>query len=94
MPSSGNKVTTRINLFNLQFFSFICIILFHIQLIHGHLQYILSASFLGISLITALVLMPILKFNTSKVVGVSLIIFYFVYLSVSLLNAFGILSKL
>ena len=68
-------------------------LIFFFQLIRGHLQYIISASFLSASLLTALILMPILKFSTRKAIGILLIALYITYLAVSISNEAGLLSK-
>jgi len=66
----------------------------HVKLIRGHLQYIISASFLGASLLTALFFMPMLKFSTSKWIGFLLMALYFAYLAVSISNGAGVLTKI
>ncbi|XP_057294813.1 mitochondrial sodium/calcium exchanger protein-like isoform X1 [Hydractinia symbiolongicarpus] len=62
----------------------------HERLIHGRTQYIISAAFLGVSLLSALIFFPILKFKSTKYVGFYLIFVYFSYLVLSVLHETGI----
>eukprot|EP00794_Sanderia_malayensis_P014110 gene14110-15585_t len=58
----------------------------HLDLIRGRTQYIISAAFLAVSLVAAVVVMPLLKFATSKFVGLFLILLYIGYLIMSIVN--------
>ena len=69
------------------------LLFFHsIQIIRGQTQYIISASVLLVSLLSAIVLLPMNKFVSSKYIAIYLIALYVVYLTLSALHEADILD--